>query len=136
MTVMDEICGWGEEENGWDVNLQHVCGSTIYNKSVLCDGQETTQNFLKRMLSIVWSVNCACGEVLVEHEWVHPLTISLKEKRSVEGIGLQTRCSVCGRMVISLVYRLLKIKCVTGLSKRKIRQEPRGEKLGHCVCHQ
>ena len=53
----------------------------VYTKCVLCDGQETTQNFLKRrMLSIVESVNWVCEEILEEHEWVSPLTISLTEE--------------------------------------------------------
>ena len=28
LTVMDKICGWGEDENGCDIYLQPVCGST------------------------------------------------------------------------------------------------------------
>ena len=36
-----------------------------------------------------------CEEVLEEHEWVSPITISLK-RRSAGGIGLRTRCSLCG----------------------------------------
>ena len=81
MTVMDKICGWGEEEK-WvgSLYLQLVCGP-IYTKYVLCDGQETTQHFLeRRMLSIMESVNWVCEEVLEEHEWVSPLTMSSKEE--------------------------------------------------------
>ena len=28
VTEMDKICGWSEEEHGWDLYLQPVCGST------------------------------------------------------------------------------------------------------------
>ena len=53
----------------------------VYTKCVLCDGQETAQHFLKRMmLTIMESVNWVCEEVLEEHEWVSPLTISMKEE--------------------------------------------------------
>ena len=79
MTVLDKICGWGEEEN-WVGSLFAAC-MWVYTKHVLCDGQETTQNFLKRkMLSIMESVNWVCEEVLEEHEWVSQLNISLKQE--------------------------------------------------------
>ena len=53
----------------------------MYTKHVLCDGQETTQNFFKRkMMSIMESVNWVCEEVLEEHEWVSQLNISLKQE--------------------------------------------------------
>ena len=56
----------------------------MYTKHVLCDGQETTQDFLKRkMLSMMESVNWVCEEVLEEHEWGSPLTISSKEEEEV-----------------------------------------------------
>ena len=79
MTVMDKICGWGEEEK-WVGSLFAAC-MCMYTKHVLCDGQETTQNFLKRkMMSIMESVNWVCEEVLEEHEWVSQLNISLKQE--------------------------------------------------------
>ena len=68
MTVMDKICGWGEEEK-W-VGSLFADSMWVYTKCVLCDGQETTQNFMeRRMLSIVESVNWVCEEVLEEYEW-------------------------------------------------------------------
>ena len=79
MTVMEKICGWGEEEK-WVGSLFAAC-MWVYTKCVLCDGQETKKHFLKRrMLSIMKSANWVCEEVLEEHEWGSPLTISLKEK--------------------------------------------------------
>ena len=77
--VMDKICGWSEEEN-WVGSLFAAC-MWMYTKHVLCDGQETTQNFFKRkMLSMMESVNWVCEEVLEEHEWVSQLNISLKQE--------------------------------------------------------
>ena len=97
----------------------------VYTKCVLCDGQETAQDFLKRrMLSIMESATWVCEEVLEEHEWVSPLTISLKEEEVLRELtGLRIRCSLCGTMGISLVQ--------TGLPQRKNRQVPRGYKLGN-----
>ena len=54
-----------QKKNGWDLYLQ-------------------TQHFLKgRMLSITESVSWVWEEVLEEHEWASPLTISLKGEEKV-----------------------------------------------------
>ena len=77
MTVMDKICGWGEEPH-WVGFLFAAC-IWIYTTAVLCNGHDSTQEFLRRrMLSIMESVSWVCEEE--EHEWVSPLTISLKEE--------------------------------------------------------
>ena len=61
------FCGWGEEET-WVIPFFAAC-LWVYTKCVLCDGQETRQNFLKRrMLSVMESVNWIFEEVLEEHE--------------------------------------------------------------------
>ena len=46
MTVMGKICGWGEEEK-WVVSLFAACAWVHYKCVLCCDGQETTQHFLK-----------------------------------------------------------------------------------------
>ena len=90
----------------------------VYTKCVLCDGQETTQNLLKkRMLSATESVKWVCEEVLEEHEWVSPLTVSMKEEKEVlREVDCELDVPLCGTVGISLVYCSLKIKCGTGLS--------------------
>ena len=88
MTVMDKICGWCEEEK-WVGSLFAAC-MWMYTKHVLCDGQETTQDFLKRkMLSMMESVNWVCEEVLEEHEWVSMLTISSKEEEVLRELNYE-----------------------------------------------
>ena len=105
MTVMDKICGWGEEEK-WVGSLFAAC-MWMYTKHVLCDGQETTQNFLKRkMMSIMESVNWVCEEVLEEHQWVSHLNISSKQEEVLRELDY---CSLCGTTGISLVHCSLKI---------------------------
>ena len=80
MTVMDKICGWGDEQQ-WIGSLFAAC-MWIQTKAVLCVEHDSTQEYLKtRMLSIMESVNWVCEDALEEHEWVSPLTISLKKKK-------------------------------------------------------
>ena len=77
MTVMEKICGWGEEQK-WVGSLFAAC-MWIYTRAVPCDEHDSTQESLRRkMLSIMESVNWVCEEALEEHEWVSPVTISLK----------------------------------------------------------
>ena len=79
MTVMDKIGGWREEQK-WVGSLFAAC-LWICTEAVLCDELDSTQEYLRRrMLSIMESVNWVCDEALEEHEWVSPLTISLKEE--------------------------------------------------------
>ena len=48
------------------------------------DEHNCTQDHLRRsFLSIMESVNWVCEEALEEHEWVSPLTVSLKEEEEV-----------------------------------------------------
>ena len=48
---------------------------------MLCDGQESTQDYLeRRLLSIMESVNWVCEEAFEVHEWVSELTISMQEE--------------------------------------------------------
>ena len=103
----------------------------VYTKCVLCDGQETTQDFLKRrMLSIMESFSWVCEDVLEEHEWVSSLTISLKEEEVLMELDYEVGVP-CGTMGVSLVYCSLIIKCETGLSRHQNRQVPQGYKLGN-----
>ena len=128
LLLMDKTCGWGEEEK-WVGSIFAAC-MWVYSKCVLYDGQETTQNFVKRrMVSIVESVGWVCEEVLEEHERASPLTISLKEEEEVL-MDLDYEL-YCGTMGISLVCCFLKTKCGTGLSRRQSRQVPQGYKHGN-----
>ena len=53
----------------------------IYTKAVLCDGQESTEEYLRRrLLSIMESVNWVCEEAFEGHEWVSGLTICMQEE--------------------------------------------------------
>ena len=68
MTVMDKNNGWEEEE--W-VGSRFAACMWIYTKAVLCDGQESTQDYLRRrLLSNMESVSWVCEEAFEEHEWV------------------------------------------------------------------
>ena len=70
MAVMDTIEGWEEEET-W-------VGSRF--AAVLCQGQASTQEYLRRrLISIMESVDWVCDDVLEDHEWVSELTISMQE---------------------------------------------------------
>ena len=79
MTVMDKIYRWEEEEQ-W-VGSNFAACMWIYTKAVLSDGQESTQECLKRrMLSTMESVIWICEEAFEGHEWVSELTISMHEE--------------------------------------------------------
>ena len=79
LTVMDKIYCWEEEEKLVGSNIE-AC-MWIYTKVVLCDGQESTQEYLKRwMSSIMESVNWVCEEACEGQEWVSDLTISIQEE--------------------------------------------------------
>ena len=95
MTVMDKIDGWENEEK-WVVS-KFAASMWIYTKTVLCDGQASTQDFLRRrLLSIVESVNWVCEESFEEHEWVSEHTISMQEEEILEGLdfGIDVPCVV------------------------------------------
>ena len=78
VTVTDKIEGW-EEEGTWVGSRIAAC-MWIYTKAVLCYGQESTQEYLRRrLLSIMESVNWVCEEAMEDHEWVSELAFSLQE---------------------------------------------------------
>ena len=71
------------EEQQWIGSSLTAC-MWIYTKAVLCVEHDSTQEYLKRrMLSIMASANRFCEDVLEEHEWVSPLTISLEEEEEL-----------------------------------------------------
>ena len=78
MTVMGKIEGW-EEERKWIGSTFAAC-AWIYTEAVLCDEQESTQEYLRRRLvSIMESFHWVCDDALENHEWVSELTISMHE---------------------------------------------------------
>ena len=80
MTVMDKVDGWEDEEK-W-VGSNFAACMWIHTTCVLCDGQESTQDYLeRRLLSIMESVIWVCEEALEEHDWVSPLSTALKKKK-------------------------------------------------------
>ena len=46
----------------------------IYTKAVLCDGQETTQEYLRRRLLFIMESGNWVEEAVEDHEWVSDLT--------------------------------------------------------------
>ena len=78
MPVMDKIGRWVEEET-W-VGSRFAACMWIYTKAVLGDGQENTQEYLRRQIrSIMEGVNLVCDDALEDHEWVSELNISIQE---------------------------------------------------------
>ena len=52
-----------------------------YTKAMLCDGRESTQEYLRRSLfSIMESVDWVCEEAFEGHECVSELAISMQEE--------------------------------------------------------
>ena len=80
---MDEIQGWEEEETyGW--GSRFAACMWIYTKAVLCDGQESTQEYLRRrLISIMEGVNWVCKNALEEHEWVSETTICIQKNENL-----------------------------------------------------
>ena len=67
MTVMDKIEGWEEDEK-W-VGSRFAACMWIYTITMLCDGQGSTQEYLRRrLLSIMESVSWVCEGALEDHE--------------------------------------------------------------------
>ena len=129
MTVMDNIYQWEEEEK-W---LGSKCAARmwIYTKCVLCDGQEFTQEYMKRrMLSIMPGVNRVCEEAFEEHEWVSELTISMQEGRSVGGSGLRNRYPLRGAVEHAVVLSALAVKSINSRRWQKNREVARSRELG------
>ena len=61
------------------VGSKFAASKWICTKIALCDGQESTQEYLRRrLLSIMESVNWACEEAFEEHKVVSELDISAK----------------------------------------------------------
>ena len=60
---------------------------SVRDLAVLCDGQESTQDYLRRRLStIMESVGWVCEEAMEGHEWVSELTISMQETENLVGL--------------------------------------------------
>ena len=87
MTVMDKIEGWEEEE--WVGSRCAAC-MRIYTKAVLCDGQESTQEYLRqRFVAIRESVSWVCEDALVDHACVTELTISMQENEVLVALNYE-----------------------------------------------
>ena len=70
MTVMDKIDGWEEGEEKMVGSRIAAC-TWIHTKAVLCEGQESTQKYLRRRLQpTLESVNWVCEEAMEGHGWV------------------------------------------------------------------
>ena len=79
MAVMDQLRGWEEEKKM--VGSLFAAWMWMCTRAVVCDGQESTQEYLKRrMLSIMQSVNWVCEEAFDGNEWVSELTSSRMEE--------------------------------------------------------
>ena len=77
MTVMDkhEECN----EDQW-VDSKFTTCNRSYKKTVLCDARGSTQEILKRKLSIIMeSVSSFYEDVLRDHEWITELSVILKD---------------------------------------------------------
>ena len=63
VTVMDTIGGWEEEEEEKKVGSRFAACMWIYTEAVLCDGQKSTQEYLRRrLLSSMRSVSWVCDD--------------------------------------------------------------------------
>ena len=62
----------------------------IYTYAVLCDGQESTQEFLKqRFEAIRESVSWVCEDAREDHEWVTELTATLKINEVLKALNYE-----------------------------------------------
>ena len=70
----------GKMKNQW-VASRFAAYVWIYTKAVLCHGQKSTQEYLRRrLLSIMEGVSWICEEVFEGHEWVSELPFSMQEQ--------------------------------------------------------
>ena len=102
MTVMDKIEGW-EEEDKW-VGSRFAACLWIYTKAVLCDGQESTQEYLRRrLLSILESNNWVCDDALEDHrrKGVSDLSVSISENEVLAALSYEIAvpCVVQSRLL-------------------------------------
>ena len=76
LTVMDKVEGWIEEQ--W-VGARLAACMWIYTVCVLCEGQESTQEYLKpRFVVIRESDSWVCEDAMKDDEWVTELTVTLR----------------------------------------------------------
>ena len=72
MTIMDEICGWKDEERR--VGSKFAACMWIYTKEVLATGQiptpEMEEYLKKRLMSIMVCMNWDCARTFDDHESV------------------------------------------------------------------
>ena len=80
----------------------------IYTKAVLCDGQESTQENLRKLSTIMESVSWVCKEAMEAHEWVSEPTISMQENEIlvVMSCHLDVPCVIQWRLWFSPPSRL------------------------------
>ena len=78
---------WEEEQL---VGARFAACVWIRTEAVLCDGQESTQDYLRRRLStIMESVGWVCEEAMEGHEWVSELNISMQEKEILVALSYE-----------------------------------------------
>ena len=110
MTGMDRIEGWEEEQL---VGSRFAACVWICTKAVLCDGQDSTQDYLRRRLStIMESVGCVCEEAMEGHELVSELTISMQESENLVALS----CDIDAPCVVQ--WRLLWFSSPSRLNRR------------------
>ena len=107
MTIMDEICGWEDQEKR--VGSNFAACMWIYTKEVLTRGQIPTpemEEYLKRrLMSIMLWMNWICAGIYDDHELVSESTISQRVE-AVMGMELDYKIGipVCGTMVHVMVF--------------------------------
>ena len=85
----------------------------IYTEAVLCDGQESTQEDLKRrFVAIRESVSWVCEDALKDREWVTELTSSMHESEILVALN----CEIEVPCVVQ--WGLLWFSSTTSLNRR------------------
>ena len=73
-----------EEEEKW------VGSRFAATLKTCCDGQESTQEYLRRrLLSIMESVTWVCEDALEDHKWVSEFTISMQENEVLVAVNYE-----------------------------------------------
>ena len=85
MTVMNKIEGWDAEEKWVVRHSWHAC-MPIYTKAVLCDGQESTQEYLEqRFVTSFMQENEVLVAVNHENDQFHPILMKLYQTHTRPG---------------------------------------------------